>query len=507
MDDPGNEPLEAIRTQLQVVPTPLEAVGSGTSEATLRSSPVDNPGNEHLEAIRAQLQAVQTQLEALGQRPRGVLDVAGLEALEREASGLSGQLSDLLVAAQVHVALCSVELRAEEEALVKAYPKKLRSAGWREVELRCTHGHPVKVRARYFSRRPARGRKRAKGCYPGLVLLGIYDHSTPGLAAEVSLMVTAMGSLAEAQQALASQGRKLDIKTVRTLSRRVAQRARQAYEAGHWPVGETLAGRRVVLSLEGGRLRIRKNKRGRKTAKRRHRYTTDWREPKLMVIYVVDEQGRADRRECPWLDGTLHGPEALLAFIRYYLTRLGVGQADTLVVIADGARWIWKRVAELVAHFGLRQEQLYEVVDFYPVVEHLGTVANARSDWTEGSRREWLKTQRRRLLKGHLGQVLDALATVCRRQRSNVLQREYRYFHHNRYRLDYAKLKANHLPIGSGAVESAIRRVVNLRLKGAGMFWHEETAQEMLMLRSYYKAGRWELLKKLAFFPTLPLAA
>ena len=245
---------------------------------------MDNPGHEHLEVIRAQLQAVQTQLEALGQRTGGVLDVAGLEALEREASELSGQLSDLLVAAQGQGAWCSVELRTEEEALVKAYPKKLRSAGWREVELRCTHGHPVKVKARYFSRRPARGRKRAKGCYPGLVLLGIYDHCTPDLAAEVSLMVTAMGSLAEAQQALASQGRKLDIKTVRTLSRRVAQRARQAYEAGHWPVGETLAGRRVVLSLDGGRLRIRKNKRGRKTAKRRHRYTTDWREPKRMVI-------------------------------------------------------------------------------------------------------------------------------------------------------------------------------------------------------------------------------
>jgi hypothetical protein len=468
---------------------------------------VDDPGHEPLEAIRTQIQAVQAQLEALGQRTSGMLEVAGREAIEREASGLSSQLSDLLVAAQVQVALCSAELRAEEEALVKAYPKKVRSAGWREVELRVTHGYPVKVKARYFSRRPARGRKRAKGCYPGLVLLGIYDHSTPGLAAEVSLMVTAMGSLAEAQQALASQGKELDIKTVRTLSRRVAQRARQAYEAGHWPVGETLAGRRVVLSLDGGRLRVRKNKRGRKTAKRRHRYTTDWREPKLMVIYVVDKEGRADRRECPWLDGTLQGPEALFTFIHYYLSRLGVGQADTLVVIADGARWIWKRVAELVAPFGLRTEQVYEVVDFYQVVEHLGTVAQARLDWTESSRRAWVKTQRRRLLEGYLDQVLDALAAVCRRRRSPVLQREYRYFHHNRHRLAYATLKANHLPIGSGAVESAIRRVVNLRLKGAGMFWHEETAQEMLMLRSYYKAGRWELLKKLAFFPTLPLAA
>lgn len=214
---------------------------------------MDNPGCEQLAAIRTQIQAVQAQLAALGPRPSGMLDVNGLEALEREAKGLSSQLSDWLVAVQVQVALCSAEFRAEEEALVKAYPKKLCSAGWREVEVRGTHGHAVKVKARYFSRRPARHRKREKGGYPGLVLLGIYDHSTPGLAAEVSLMVTALGSLAEAQQALASQGKELDIKTVRLLSRRLAQRARQTYEAGHWPVGETLAGRRVVLPLDGGR--------------------------------------------------------------------------------------------------------------------------------------------------------------------------------------------------------------------------------------------------------------
>ena len=99
MDNPGNEHFEAIHAELQAVPTPLEAIGSGTSEAPLRSAAVDNPSQEHLEVIRAQLQAVQTQLEALGQRTGGVLDVAGLEALEREASELSGQLSDLLVGA------------------------------------------------------------------------------------------------------------------------------------------------------------------------------------------------------------------------------------------------------------------------------------------------------------------------------------------------------------------------------------------------------------------------
>ena len=106
---------------------------------------MDDPGREYLEAIRTQIQAVQAQLEALGQRTSGVLDVNGLEAVEREAKRLSSQLSDLLVAVQVQVALCSTELRTEEEALVKAYPKKLHSAGWRA---RSSCGVPLATRSR-----------------------------------------------------------------------------------------------------------------------------------------------------------------------------------------------------------------------------------------------------------------------------------------------------------------------------------------------------------------------
>jgi hypothetical protein len=49
------------------------------------------------------------------------------------------------------------------------------------------------------------------------------------------------------------------------------------------------------------------------------------------------------------------------------------------------------------------------------------------------------------------------------------------------------------------AMESTIRRVVNMRLKGPCIFWSKDSANEMLMLRSYYKAGRWDMLEKLAF--------
>jgi hypothetical protein len=72
------------------------------------------------------------------------------------------------------------------------------------------------------------------------------------------------------------------------------------------------------------------------------------------------------------------------------------------------------------------------------------------------------------------------------------------YFARNQSRMGYAKLIAMKLPIGSGAIESTVRRVVNLRLKGPSLFWCRANAEAILLLRSYYKAGRWNMLKRMA---------
>ena len=53
-------------------------------------------------------------------------------------------------------------------------------------------------------------------------------------------------------------------------------------------------------------------------------------------------------------------------------------------------------------------------------------------------------------------------------------------------------LEARKLPIGSGQVESAVRRVVNLRFKAPGSFWTETTVSGLMHLRAAFKAGRWD---------------
>lgn len=95
--------------------------------------------------------------------------------------------------------------------------------------------------------------------------------------------------------------------------------------------------------------------------------------------------------------------------------------------------------------------------------------------------------------------VIDEIEKYCRGRNSKSIRTELNYFKKNRHRMRYAKVATLHMPIGSGAVESAVRRVVNLRMKGPSIFWCKSNAEHLLMLRSYYKSGRWEQFKKMAF--------
>jgi hypothetical protein len=59
-------------------------------------------------------------------------------------------------------------------------------------------------------------------------------------------------------------------------------------------------------------------------------------------------------------------------------------------------------------------------------------------------------------------------------------------------RLAYPTFRRYGIPLGSGAIESSIRRVINLRLKGNGIFWREENAESMLQLRALVISDRWD---------------
>lgn len=308
-----------------------------------------------------------------------------------------------------------------------------------------------------------------------------------------------LSSFEEVSRVFEDKAMSIGVNTIRCIAQRFASRAKTAQQLESISLPDSLGQRRVVVSTDGGRLRLRKYKKGPRTKKGHRRYQGCWTEPKLVIIYSVDDQGKMDRRFIPVIDGTLKGPDTAFGLIRYHLQQLRVHTAEQILFVADGARWIWNRISELIDSLGLDGSKVYELVDFYHAVEHLAKVADFKKNWKRSEKRKWIQNHRRMLLKGQTGQVIAAIEAFCRGRNSKGIATECNYFIRNQHRMNYKKVADLKLPLGSGAMESAIRRVVNLRLKGASIYWLEKTAEAMLMLRSYYKAGRWSLLKSLSF--------
>jgi len=142
---------------------------------------------------------------------------------------------------------------------------------------------------------------------------------------------------------------------------------------------------------------------------------------------------------------------------------------------------------------------IVELLDMYHAVQHLYVLSERKKSWTRKKRARWINEQKQCLKKGNIEKFIGALEIACRGAKSTLLRRELECFCKHRERMTYATRKALHMPMGSGAIESAIRRVINLRLKSPCIFWHEDTVSEILLLRSYFKACRWGQLKTMAY--------
>jgi hypothetical protein len=463
--------------------------------------------------IYGQIQRAQEDLAELAGQPPLLPTPAQLMGFEQRLRELTQRLHALVCANAVQESVLAPALQQAMHGLLHAYPKRFKNQGLRPVRLRFAEGPAVVVFVAYYSRGQGRSGKRSKGLFPALLLLGIHDRCSPSLASEAGQLVALLGSFAEARRLLQWRGCSMSINTLRRVAYHYTARARLAQKANKGARLEGVKGRLVVLSCDGGRIRIRKDRKA-KTKKGRKRYSTSWREPKLLVIYVVKQEDgvvKMDQSFAPVLDGTLKGPDALFALFRYYLEQLQVKQADRVLFVADGATWIWKRVGALLRSAQIDDSKRHELVDFYHAMQHLSSAADLSGAFSgEKAKKRWLKMQSKRLLDGWVVLVIEDLKQLALEHPSKKLQTEVGYFvkHGQQHkRMEYGRMKELGLPLGSGAIESAMRRVVNLRLKGATIFWHKDSAEAVLLLRCFAKTNRFQDLDTLAFTPCLAATA
>ena len=348
-----------------------------------------------------------------------------------------------------------------------------------------------------------RGRE-GSGLYPELAVLGIQEGKSPALVREVGRQTALLPSYAMARQELAEHSLDLDIKEVHGIGQHagraaLAYRRRELewYRQGKLAVG-TGRGKRLGAMIDGGRTKLRKTTRRqkgkgtRKTQKRR--FQTEWREVKQIIVFEMDERGRMKKGTQPILDGTFAGPDEMMEVLALRLHQMGASQADVVAFRADGAPWIWERLEWAIRRLGLQDQQVSRGLDWCHAVHHLSLALEPLLDGAE--RKRVFKKLRKWLKRGSWRKAVEELLRLAGKAEwaeDSPLWTEIAYLdrHGEEGHLEYATYRRRGLPLGSGAIESAIRRVINLRLKGNSMYWEEANAEAMLVLRGLVLSGRW----------------
>jgi hypothetical protein len=175
-----------------------------------------------------------------------------------------------------------------------------------------------------------------------------------------------------------------------------------------------------------------------------------------------------------------------------HLRELGwVGPDTVVVIVGDGAEWIWNRATMFVRRC--------EILDFWHALEHAWEFARLRYGAGSAQADRWVHDIAEKLRAGKVHEVIEELKRLRPQtpESRESLQALIRYYSENATRMRYDEYLRLGYGIGSGAVESAHKQVVHARMRQAGMRWSEAGARRLLALRLLLLNHNWELLDRL----------
>lgn len=162
--------------------------------------------------------------------------------------------------------------------------------------------------------------------------------------------------------------------------------------------------------------------------------------------------------------------------------RNGYGEYRDTVILGDGAAWIANMAEELFP-------DAQYILDYYHLCENVYSYAKAKFHMEETQYHTWAEEICQKLKDGEYQTVFDSLDE--NEQYENTANLKH-YILSNINHIDYPQYIKKGYFIGSGAIESGNKIVLQKRLKQAGMRWNPETAQYLLTLKSKSESGLWE---------------
>jgi hypothetical protein len=325
---------------------------------------------------------------------------------------------------------------------------------------------------------------------------------TPALTERACYTVTATGSYAKAAALCGKWGSLLDDATIHAAVQRVGQRA-QAQETARLQQGPEVrpAERKrpgpaaLVIMLDGWMVRQRGVDWGWEPTEAPGERVA-WHEVKRAVIYRLEQAGRsaggrglsADKSVVAYQGEPLEFGRRVQA----EADRRGLGSAQAVYVVADGAVWIGNVQEDRFA-------QALGLLDFSHAADHLWAVAEALYPDQLQRARAWVESLRHQLRHGQEQTVvrrLEPLAARCAARPlpvQEVVERERDYFVSHREHLHYQQMEQRGCPVGSGAVESLCSQLQG-RFKRCGQFWTEPGLTRLLSVDICLRNGDWDAL-------------
>ena len=412
------------------------------------------------------------------------------------------EIVEAFLAPVVEKALCDPELLPELK--VGAGKKGLRFNGYRPTSIRLLTGNSLTIQSPYFAKacsrkrpgRKSKKRKKGTGRHFGLDYLGFVSRCSTLLGSMVVQSALLCPSFEIARKTLKLHAIDLNVKTIHRITMDMAKDTMP--QRGRVSISDTdsVDGKTVLVCIDGGRLRERRTKRGRKpNGQKRQGYHAEWKEPIQFVIRTVDQDGIISKERMPIYDATMGDVDAAFELLETYLYELNISKADRVIFCCDGARSYWKRTGPLAEKLGIRNH--YEVIDYTHAKQNLHEIIDKLPKKIPAKEKSRIaRTWKNLLWEGKLSDIKKEIKKNIGypKRRREALAKFNNYFMKNRNRMQYAFFRHLKIPTGSGCVESAIRRIINLRLKSPGIFWKPETAESMLFLRSQLLSGRWNIM-------------
>ena len=228
------------------------------------------------------------------------------------------------------------------------------------------------------------------------------------------------------------------------------------------------------------------------------------------TIFHLDHRGQtAGQRSVIRQRGYVATPlglEALTAQLYREAIQRGLGQAQQVLIVADGALWIWNLAQD---RFPLARQRW----DLWHAEEHLWAVAHNLYGRGTAEALAWVKPLLQQIRDDQTPTVIATLAQLKPRlleAQQKKLQTQIEYFEHNAHRMKYKdifdarpagatgtatpdQIHLANQPVGSGAIESNCRQY-QCRFKRTGQFWTTAGDESLLCLETFWRNGRWQEL-------------